>query len=228
MARTDRKLETSGLEPVALIREISDMVPLTYRCAAGRGGNVNQGADQRPRRVVVVGSTGAGKTTLAKALAARLEYPYVELDSLHWDANWTPAPRELFRTRVAAALDTDTWVADGNYSMARDLVWERADTLIWLDYSLWVIVPRLILRSLRRGIVRHELWNGNRERITELFSPKSLVVWALQTHARRRREYPKVLAQPQFAQLRVIRHASPRETDRWLRTFAESYFGHPP
>ena len=189
---------------------------------------MDRGTDQQPRRVVVVGSTGSGKTTLAKELATRLGYPYVELDSLHWDADWTPAPRELFRARVAAALDTDTWVADGNYSMARDLVWERADTLIWLDYSLWVIVPRLILRSLRRGIVRHEFWNGNRERITELFSPKSLVVWALQTHARRRREYPKVLAQPQFAQLRVIRHASPRETDRWLRTFAESYFGHPP
>jgi adenylate kinase family enzyme len=183
---------------------------------------VDRGADQRPRRVVVVGSTGSGKTTLAKTLAARLGYPYVELDSLHWDANWTPAPRELFRERVAAALDTDTWVVDGNYSMARDLVWERADALIWLDYSLRVIVPRLILRSLKRGIVRRELWNGNRERITELFSRNSLVVWALQTHAQRRREYPRVLAQPQFAQLQVIRQTSPGETARWLRAFVES------
>ncbi|HEX5414033.1 MAG TPA: AAA family ATPase, partial [Chloroflexota bacterium] len=67
-------------------------------------------------RLVVVGITGSGKTTLASTLAARLGYPHVELDALYWDSNWTPAPREVFRARVAAAIATDHWVADGNYS----------------------------------------------------------------------------------------------------------------
>src|SRR5437763_2682195 len=88
--------------------------------------------NQRWRRIVVVGSTGAGKTTLAKALASRLGYPFIELDALHWDSGWSAAPRELFRSRISEAISGNCWVVDGNYSVARDLIWERADLLIWL------------------------------------------------------------------------------------------------
>jgi adenylate kinase family enzyme len=177
-------------------------------------------ADTCPRRrIVVVGSTGSGKTTLAKALAARLGYPHVELDSLHWDPGWSPAPRDVFRARIATALTPDCWVVDGNYSVARDLVWESADLLVWLDYPLRVILPRLLLRSLKRGLLRQELWNGNREQLTDLFASDAPIRWSIATHSRRRREYPAILAQPQFAGLQVVRHASPGETDRWLRGF---------
>ncbi|HEX5417829.1 MAG TPA: adenylate kinase, partial [Chloroflexota bacterium] len=123
----------------------------------------------------------------------------------------------VFRARVAQALAADRWVADGNYSAARDLVWGTADTLIWLDYPLRVILPRLLRRTIRRGVTGEELWNGNRERLTFLFTRDSLILWALQTHPRYRREFPIVLAKPEFAHLQVIRLASPRETEKWLR-----------
>ena len=173
--------------------------------------------DDRWRRIVVVGSTGSGKTTLAKALAGRLGYPFIELDALHWDPSWSAAPTELFRARIAEATSADCWVVDGNYSVARDLIWERADLLVWLDYPLRVILPRLIVRSLKRGLLRQELWNGNRERLLDLFAADAPIRWAIATHASRRREYPALLAQPQFARLRVVRHRSPGEAERWLR-----------
>jgi len=184
--------------------------------------NLNAGGDG-PRRIAVVGSTGAGKTTLAKTLAARFRYPHVELDALNWDAGWCMAPREVFRSRIASALALDAWVSDGNYSVARDLVWGRADTLVWLDYPLRVILPRLIHRTIRRGVTGEELYNGNREHLTFLFARDSLVLWALKTHRRRRREYPTALAQPQFAHLAVLRLRTPAETAAWLRDIASTY-----
>src|SRR3989304_3271536 len=105
--------------------------------------------NQVGQRIAVVGTTGAGKTTLADQLAQRLGYPHVELDALHWGPNWTPAPDDVLRERLAGALSPDAWIVDGNYGKVRDIVWGRADTLVWLDYSLPVI-----LRQLRRPAVR--------------------------------------------------------------------------
>src|SRR5205823_6990985 len=105
---------------------------------------------QPPRRIVVVGSTGSGKTTLASQLARRLALPHVELDALHWEPNWTMAPLDRFRQRVEEALNGEGWVVDGGYGKVRDIVWGRAETLVWLDYGLPVILWRLLKRTLRR------------------------------------------------------------------------------
>jgi adenylate kinase family enzyme len=175
------------------------------------------------RRLVVVGTTGAGKTTLARRLASQLVVPYVELDALHWDANWTPAPPDLFRARAEAATAGDGWVVDGNYGAVRPIVWPRADTIIWLDYPLVVNLWRLLWRSLRRGLARQELWNGNRERLREQFlSRESLFLWAVKTHGRRRREIPVLLARPEHAHLAVVRLGSPCATHRWLARVTET------
>ena len=105
-------------------------------------------ASARVQRLVIVGVEGSGKTTLARHLAERLSLPHVELDALYWDANWTRVSPHLFRERVAQTLDAERWVTDGNYDAVRDLVWGRADTVVWLDYPLRVIVPRLVWRSV--------------------------------------------------------------------------------
>ncbi len=173
--------------------------------------------DQPGQRIIVVGTTGSGKTTLARQLAERRALPHVELDALHWGPNWTEAPTEVFRERVGAAFSRDGWVTDGNYHAVRDLVWGRGDTLIWLDYSLPLILWRLFKRGIWRSATRTELWNGNRETFRGQFlSRDSLFVWALKSYQRRRREYPELFARPEYAHLAVIHLRSPRATRRWL------------
>ncbi len=169
------------------------------------------------RRIVVIGATGSGKTTMARQIAARLGIPHVELDALHWEAGWVEAPPEVLRERVRAASGGDAWVFDGNYSVVRDILWPRADTVVWLDLPLRVVLWRLWWRTLDRGLMRRELWNGNRERLyTHFFTRDSLFLWVLQTYPRRRREYPALLSRPEHAHLTVIRLRTAREARRWL------------
>jgi adenylate kinase family enzyme len=168
------------------------------------------------RRIVVVGSTAAGKTTLATALSDRLHVPHVELDALHWEAGWAPASTPEFRTRVFDALAGETWVVDGNYQSVRDLVWPRAEAMVWLDYGLPVIMWRLTRRTVHRLRTGRELWNGNRERFGTVFSRESLYLWALKTHHQRRREFPAFLQEPEHRHLAVVRLSSPAEAKRWL------------
>jgi adenylate kinase family enzyme len=172
------------------------------------------------KRVAVIGTTGSGKTTLARTLAQRLGYSHVELDALHWEPNWGEASRDVFRARVDAALRGETWVVDGNYSKVRDIVWARADTIVWMDYALPVIFWRLWWRTLKRVVTREELWGGNRENARNVFfSRDSLFLWALTSRPRHRREYPALLQRPEYAHLRLIRLRSPDEAERWLTSF---------
>lgn len=173
------------------------------------------------QRIVVIGVTGSGKTTLAQQLARRLGYPNVELDALHWDADWTMAPDDVFRERIAQALGGPVWVTDGNYSKARDLIWGRADTIIWLDYPLVVNLWRLTRRNISRVAQRTELWNGNRETFYSAFlSRDSLYLWALKSHRKKRRDYSRLFAEPPYAHLTTIHLRSPRAAARWLASIS--------
>ena len=168
------------------------------------------------RRILVMGASGNGKTTVARALATRLGVPHVELDALHHGPNWTEPTVDEFRARVASAVADDAWVADGDYSSKLgDLVLERADTVIWLDQPLPLILWRLWRRTSRRIRRREELWSGNRESWRGAFwGRESLFAWTVRSHFRKRRTFP-----PRFARhshLEVVRLRSPREVERYL------------
>lgn len=176
------------------------------------------------RRIMVVGTSGSGKTTMARRLAERLGVQHVELDALHWGPNWTEEPDELFRERTLQALDgRESWTLDGNYGQVRDIVWPRADTVVWLDFSLPLILWRLTRRTFSRAILNEEIWHGNKENLhTHFFTKDSLYWWVLTTYKRRRREYPVLLGQPEHAHLKQIRLRSAREANRWLASVTKS------
>jgi len=171
-------------------------------------------------RIVVVGTAGAGKTTLAKAIATALAIPHVELDALHWDPGWNALsitnPNEFAR-RVAAATTGPAWVVDGNYGQVRALVWRRATHLIWLDYDRRVIMARVIRRTFARAVSRTRLWSGNVERWRHLLRPSHPIRWAWSTWRRRRTEIEALLAQDEQANLIVHRLRHPAEANRVLQ-----------
>ncbi len=169
------------------------------------------------RRVAVIGGSCTGKTTLSRALAARLEVACVELDALHHGPNWTEAPAEVLRERVDAALAAapDGWVADGTYyAKLGPSVLARADTVVWLDLPFRIALRRVLWRTLRRGIARTELWNGNRETLRLAFTRQSIVWWVVRSHRRQRQLWPDRLAALEGVD--VIRLVSPRAVRRWL------------
>ncbi len=171
----------------------------------------------RMNRISVIGTSGSGKTTFANKLARILRMPHVELDALHWEADWVPARRDVFRSRVREAVGAERWVVDGNYSKsARDLVWERADTVVWLDFSFTVTIGRALRRTIYRLVTGEECCNGNRERVGMAISRDSIILWVLQSYKRHRLEYPLLLATQEHRGARTVRLRSPKEADRWL------------
>jgi adenylate kinase family enzyme len=169
-------------------------------------------------RIVVIGTSGSGKTTLAKALAKKLGVKHVELDELHWDPDWTEVPDRVMRERVDLALSEEAWTVDGNYAQVRDIVWARAQMIVWLDYSFAVVFSRAVRRTIRRLVRREVLWNGNREKWSMLFSKDSILLWVIQTHHLHPKRYPLLLEQPEFVHLNLVRLRSPREAKQWLKT----------
>jgi adenylate kinase family enzyme len=173
------------------------------------------------KRVVVIGVTSSGKSTLAERLAKRFDLDCIELDGLYWEPNWQAPPAEVFRTRVAKAVQAEKWVAAGNYRVVRDLLWSRAEAVIWLDYSIGRVFWQLTRRNFRRWWSQELLWGTNRERLWihfKLWSKESLYNWLFQTYWRRRREIPALLSQPEHQHLEVIRFKHPKETEAWLES----------
>ena len=164
------------------------------------------------RRVVVLGTTGAGKSTLAGRLAVAIGAEHVELDGFNHGPNWTPRPE--FAADVADVLTRPGWVVDGNYiERVAETLWPRADTVIWLDLPLRVILPRIVRRTAGRVRARTELWNGNRESWSAL---TVLLPWAVRSQRRHRAELPSRLAELERAGVRVFRLSSAAAVDRWL------------
>ncbi len=168
------------------------------------------------KRTVIVGASGSGKTMLAKQIAKKRGIPHIELDELYWDLNWTKVPDDEFRARIDQALSRASWITDGNYSKVRDLTWARADTIVWLDYSLGLVLARLLRRTLWYILTGKKHSHGNKESVKNLFSRRSIILWMLSTYGNKKKRYQQIEHDPNYAHIQVVRLCSPGATNKWL------------
>ena len=143
----------------------------------------------------------------------------MELDAIYHQPGWTQLPEEEFRSRVDLATAPDSWVVDGNYSAVRDVVWTKADTVVWFDLPYLVVLTRTVRRTLRRTVTREELWNGNREPFSNLWSldpEKSIIAWAATRHGRYRRRYSAAESDARWSGLHFVRLRTQGEADAFL------------
>jgi adenylate kinase family enzyme len=146
------------------------------------------------KRIAIIGTSCSGKTTLACNISKILHIPHFELDHLYWKENWQTLERELFREKVGKAVQHERWVIDGNFSIVRDLVWTRADTIIWLNYPFDVVFLQALARSIKRIVTKEQLFGNNIESFRQTFLTKnSILYWILYTHWKYKRTYSHLI-----------------------------------
>jgi adenylate kinase family enzyme len=132
---------------------------------------------------------------------------------------WVELAVDDFRKRVTEALTAPAWVVDGNYSAVRDLVWQRADTVVWLDLPRRRVMYRIILRTVRRALTRERLWNGNREPLSNFYRldpAKNIIRWTWVRYADYIERYDTAMQDPAYSHLTFVRLRSQHEVDAFL------------
>jgi adenylate kinase family enzyme len=179
------------------------------------------------RRISVIGSSASGKTRTSRSLAERLGIPHLELDSIFHQPGWTQRDNAEFRTEVAEFARGDRWVVDGNYTShgVSDIVWPRADTIVWLDPPKRTVMARVVRRTLRRVVTRQRLWNGNREPWSNLYSRdplKNIIVWAWTRFDHTRTRYETMLTDGTWSNMTVYRLSTSHSVTQFLRDMTDS------
>jgi len=171
--------------------------------------------------VSVVGNSGSGKSTCAKKIAEVLGVPHIELDAIHHLEHWEPISPEKFHRTLRGITSQPGWVIDGNYRavVVEGPVWERADTVVWLDFPRSVVMRQIIFRSMRRFFFRQELWNGNRETLRKLLSwdpQKSVIRWAWTQHKEYRNRYTDAMNSAANDHITFVRLTGRVQLRTWL------------
>jgi adenylate kinase family enzyme len=167
-------------------------------------------------RIVIVGTSCSGKSTLARRLAARLGRPFIELDALYWGPDWTP--HADFRERVTRAVEADAWIVAGNYSVVRDLVWTRATAIVWLNLPFPLVLVRALRRTVGRIITGEELYNGNRESFQSAFLRRdSILLWVITTYHRNKRRFRRELTAENLPGMAIFELRSQAEVEAFGR-----------
>ena len=173
------------------------------------------------QRISVVGTSGSGKSWVASRLASKLCLPHLELDALRHQSGWRELPDSQFLELVSRFVEQEGWVVDGNYFsiVTEPAVWPTADTVIWIDLPKTAVMKQVIWRTLKRGALRQELWNGNRENLWDMlrWDPyKSIVRWSWTSYEVVRNRYQAAIEDERWRHLRFIQLRSQEEMRRFV------------
>ncbi len=173
------------------------------------------------RRIIVIGPSCAGKSTLGHRLAEFLDVPFVELDALFWKPGWEESTDEEFVPKVLEATAGEGWVVAGAYHRQTEpTIWPRAETAVWLDLPLRVVTWRILMRSWVRWRRKEVLWGTNEERFwsqLKVWSEEdSLIAYTWRTFRQKRSRYMSAMADPAYGHIEFVRLRSQREADAWL------------
>lgn len=163
------------------------------------------------KRVLVIGSSGAGKSTVAHQFAQDWQLPLIHLDKAYWQAGWVESEKELWREKVSQLVLAERWIMDGNFGGTMDLRMAKADLVIWLDYSRWICLWRVIKRTLKYyGKTRPDMPDGCAERFDWSF-----LVYIYDFPKKHR---PRILNNLELtSSASVLQFKSPRQLNRWQR-----------
>jgi len=176
-------------------------------------------------RIAIIGSSGSGKSTLARRLGDAIAAPVIELDAINWQSGWvdlnTHQPEEFIQ-RVGEVVAAERWVTDGNYSLVLPLILARATDVVWLDYERWLVMSRVLRRSVARAWSGRELWpgTGNRENWRHWLDKEHPIRWAWDTFASRRARYEALFSAPDLARVVLHRLRRPGDADELVARLA--------
>lgn len=181
------------------------------------------GEHDMQHRIVIVGTSCSGKTTLSKKIGERLNIKHVNLDSIHWLPNWKERNTDEFRAITQNELEeAHNWVCDGNYTNTRDIVWKNATHIIWLNYPFWFVMFRALKRTFRRVFLREEFVNGNYEGFRHAFmSKESILWWIVKTYGKNRKRYPALLGEAEKRGVRIVIARNSLEAEEFLQSLNE-------
>ncbi len=172
-----------------------------------------------PMKINVVGTSGVGKSTLARRLSQTLSLPYIEMDRLYWRPDWQGTPDDELFARLTEATDAPGWVLDGNYNRSRPVKWRDVDMVVWVDYGFCRTLRQAVSRAATRAWRKQELWpgTGNRESFHRSFaSRESIILWTLKTWRANRQRYLRDMHDPRWQHIRFVRLQNRRDTEAFV------------
>jgi len=172
------------------------------------------------RKVIIVGVAGSGKSTLAKRISKKINARHIELDSIYHQQNWQPIETEEFIKTINEFMENDSWVFCGNYFSRLGLeFWSKADTVIWLDYPFHTALRRVFLRTLKRGLTRQVLWNGNRESLRKnLFTKDSVIRHMLTTWRKQKKRYEPIFLANKLGDTTLIKFTNDSQANEFVQS----------
>lgn len=162
-------------------------------------------------RILIIGCSCSGKSTMASRLGEKLEIPVIHLDQLWWKPGWEHVTREEFDSRLHLAMNMDKWIMDGNYDRTLPQRLEKCDTVLYLDFGRWECLWGMVRRVLGSyGKVRPDMAPGCPERFDREF-----VKWIWNFNKTHREQNYQYLGQAKHAKIVVLKNR--KEVDAFLK-----------